>query len=326
MNDATTLSLLASSAAVPTHMGSGKVTTVNPSSKSKRPRPIVTAVDVDGEELAWDPVCLEQHTADDGDGEGDVRSGDSFAVVRPGHRRWPLGHVSDVYKPTGHRGTVKMVKEACSDTVKPFKKALMSGHGYRVAHQFHVLTEGTEGNLHGLDVTSRLTVVHDHTGLHALKARMVVYVGDNTLGSIVGARAIHVATNPEKWRVEVEAMVAKAKKAQAALMELLAAADKHVLTEADKAMVSADGTNPPGGQWPGTLLDAMVQYHKGHNAEMTWGVWERRLEDGAIRTMCKVLGTATFGRALDEALGGKRYSGKTAREWQEVDAKKSAKK
>lgn len=322
MNDAKTLSLLANDVSAPSHVASGKVSTINPSAKSKRPRPIVTAVDVDGPELAWDPECREQFTFVDGEA---VRAGDSFAVVRPDHERWPLGHVSDVYKPTGHRGTVKMVKEACSDTVKPFKKALISGHGYRVAHQFHVLTEGTEGSLHGLDVTSRLTVVHDHTGLHALKARMVVYVGDNTLGSIVGARAIHVATNPEKWRVEVEAMVEKSKKAQAALMELLAAADKHVLTEADKALITADGTNPPGGQWPGTLLDAMVQYHKGHNAEMTWGVWERRLEDGAIRTMCKVLGTATFGRALDEALGGRRYSGKNASEWADHDLKRSKK-
>lgn len=301
----------------PSHAGMSKVSTINPSSKSKRPRPIVTAVDHDGPELAWEPECHEQFTFVDGEA---VRSGDSFAVVRPGEERWPLGHVSDVYKPTGHRGTVKMVTEACADTVHPFKKALMSGHGYRVAHQFHVNAE-EKADLHGLPVTSRLTVVHDHTGLHALKARMVVYVGNDSLGSIVGARAIHVANNPEKWRVEVETMVAKSMKAQEALLKLLAAADKHVLSEADKALITADGVNPPGGEWPGTLLDAMVKYHKGHNAEMTWGVWERRLEDSAIRTMVKILGTTTHGRALDEALGGKRYSGKTADQWAEHDRK-----
>ena len=293
-------------------------TVLNPSFNSKRPRPIVTAVDVDGEELAWEPECREQFTFVDGE---TVRSGNSFAVVRPGHERWPLGHVSDVYKPTGHRGTVKMIKEACAEAVKPFKKALISGHGYRVAHQFHVLDEAAQSDLHGLLVTSRLTIVHDHTGLHALKARMVVYVGDQTLGSIVGARAIHVANNPEKWRVEVEAMVAKSIKAQDALMTLLVAADKHVLTEADKTMITADGVNPPGGEWPGTLLDAMVKYHKGHNSDMTWGVWERRLEDSAIRTMVKVLGAKKYGRALDEVLGGKRYSGKTKSEWEALDAK-----
>lgn len=318
MNDKNTLSLLSDAITSPSHPGVGKVSVINPSMKSKRPRPVVTAVDVDGPELAWEPECREQFTFVDGEA---VRSGDSFAVVRPNEERWPLGHVSDVYKPTGHRGTVNMVKEACAGTVKPFKKALISGHGYKVAHQFHVLDEAAQGKLHDLEVTSRLTVVHDHTGLHALKARMVVYVGNDSLGSIVGARAIHVANNPEKWRVEVEAMVAKSIKAQSALMSLLKAADKHVLTEADKGMITADGVNPPGGEWPGTLLDAMVKYHKGHNTEMTWGVWERRLEDSAIRTMVKVLGASTFGRKLDEALGGKRYSGKTAEQWKDHDAR-----
>lgn len=317
MNDKNTLSLLADAITSPSHAGMGKVSVVNPSSKSKRPRPTVTAVDVDGEELAWDPETREQFTFVDSEA---IRSGDSFAVVRPGHERWPLGHVSDVYKPTGHRGTVKMVKDACSDLVKPFKKALLSGHGYKVAHQFHIVGE-EKGDLHGLPVTSRLTIVHDHTGLHALKARMVVYVGNDSLGSIVGSRAIHVANNPDRWHTEVEAMVSKSIKAQEALMVLLKAADKHVLTEADKAMITADGVNPPGGEWPGTLLDAMVKYHKGHNADLTWGVWERRLDDAAIRSMVRVLGSSVYGRALDEALGGKRYSGKTAEQWRDHDAK-----
>ncbi len=311
-------SLLSNDVAAPGHAGAGKVSVLNPSSKSKRPRPIVTAVDVDGPELAWEPTCEEQFTFVNGEA---VRSGDSFAVVRPGEERWPLGHVSDVYKPTGHRGTVKMVKDACSDLVKPFKKALISGHGYRVAHQFHIVGE-EKADLHGLPVTSRLTIVHDHTGLHALKARMVVYVGNDSLGSIVGSRAIHVANNPDKWHVEVEAMVAKSIKAQEALMKLLKAADKHVLTEADKGMITADGVNPPGGEWPGTLLDAMVRYHKGHNQDMTWGVFERRLTDDAIRTMVRILGSSVYGRALDVALGGKRYSGKTKAEWEAFDAKR----
>jgi hypothetical protein len=286
-----------------------KSSVINPSVKSKRPRPIVTAVDVDGEELAWDPICLEQFTFPaEADGH-EERAGDSFAVVRPGHARWPLGHVSDVYVATPHRGTVKMIAAACSESVKPFKKALMSGHGYRVAHDFHVLNED-KGDLHGMPVTSRLTVVHDHTGLNALRARMVVFVGNDTLGSFVGARAIHVAANPEKWRVEVEAMVEKSKKGQDALMLLLQAADLHVLTEGDKALLTALKVPPPAGTWAGTLLDSCVKYFKGKNTEMTWGVWERRLEDSAIVAMCHVLGRKQFGTPLDEALGGHRYGGK----------------
>lgn len=311
----TSLGLLAS---IPSHAGSSKVTTVNPSSKSKRPRPVVNEVSIDSEELAWDPDCREQFTFLENDAP--VRSGDSFAVVRPGHERWPLGHVSDVYKPTGHRGTVAMVKEFCSEAVEARKTAYMSGHGYRVAHEFNV--KHMEADiLHGLPVTARLTIVHDHTGLHALKARMVLYVGKDPIGSIVGARAIHVANNPARWQTEVQAMVEKSILAQDVILDMLKAADKHALTEADKAFITAEGVNPPGGEWPLTLLDSVVKYHKGHNTDMTWGVWERRLDDSAIRVMVKVLGTATFGRKLDEALGGKRYSGKTADQWKEHDRK-----
>lgn len=310
MNDNTASNVIA----LPSHAGSRKASVLNPSSNSKRPRPIVTAVDVDGPELAWEPQCLEQFTFPaDGDGH-EVRSGDSFAVVRPGEERWPLGHVSDVYKPTGHRGTCAMVAEACKDTVKPFKKALMSGHGYRVAHQFHILSEGADGDLHGIPVTSRLTVVHDHTGLHALRARMVVYIGNDTLGSFVGARAIHVANNPEKWRVEVEAMVEKSMHAQDALMSILKAADLHVLTEGDKALLTSLKVPPPAGEWAGTLLDSCVKYFKARGADTTWGVWERRLDDDAIRAMVAVLGAKKFGVPLDMSLGGKRYGGKFTEE------------
>ncbi len=321
----------------PTHAGMGKASVINPSTSSKRPRPIVT--EVTEEELAWDPVAVPQFlgtpeahaAASTGDAEKDdlvlngevTRSGDSYAVVRPGHGRWPLGHVSDVYKPTGHRGTTAMVTEACKEMVRPFKKALMSGHGYRVAHQFHVLGED-KGDLHGLPVTSRLTVVHDHTGLHALRARMVVFVGNDTLGSFVGSRAIHVAKNPEKWRLEVEAMVAKSMKAQDALMDILKAADTHALTEADKVLLTTLKVNPPADAWGLTLLDSCVKYFKGKNTEMTWGVWERRLDDDAIRAMVAVLGAKSFGVPLDLALGGKRYGGKFTDEARKA-AEKAAK-
>ncbi len=297
------------SISISSHPGMAKISVVNPSINSKRPRPIVTAVDVDGEELAWEPICLEQFTFPAESDGHEVRSGDSFAVVRPGHARHPLGHVSDVYRPTGHRGTVKMVAEACKETVKPFKKALMSGHGYRVAHDFHVVTEGVDNDLHGLPVTSRLSIIHDHTGLHALRARMVVYIGDSTLGSVVGSRAIHVANNPEKWRVEVEAMVERSKKAQGALMTLLQAADKHVLTEADKALLVTLKVPSPTG-FSGTLLDSVVTYFKPRGGDLTWGVYERRLDDDAIRAMVVVLGAKKFGVPLDLALGGHRYGGK----------------
>jgi hypothetical protein len=229
--------------ALPTHAGSSKASVINPSANSKRPRPIVRAVDADGEELAWDPEVREQYTFVDGEA---VRAGDSFAIVRPGMERWPLGHASDVYKCASHRGTVKMITEACSETVEPFQKALMSGHGYRIAHQFHVVRE-KEATLHDLKVTSRMTVVHDHTALHALKACMVVYVGKDAIGSLINARAIHVANNPEKWRVAVENMVERSNKAQEAILALIKAKDANAGFATDFIDVLHPPRNPDDG-------------------------------------------------------------------------------
>lgn len=277
---------------------------------NKRPRPYVKAFAQS--DLDWDPLAKEQFTLNEETGEV-IRSGDSFAIVRPGMERWPLGHVSDVYKPSSHRHTVDMLLEAASNEVEPFGSPLMSGHGYRVVHEFSVKKEDPF-QVHGLPVTSRLTVVHDHTGLHALKARMVVYVGDTTLGSIVGARAIHVAENPERWRVEVEAMVERSRKAQEALTALLAAADKFVLGDADRSLLTALGVKPAGKDFGVTLLDSMIRYHKGIAKDITWGVWERRLSDDAIMSMIKVMGAKKFGVALDLALGGNRYGKKATDE------------
>ena len=282
------------------------------SNATKKPRPYVKACTQ--EELAWDPVCREQFTIDGESGEV-TRSGDSFAVCRSTepNERWPLGHVSDVYRPSSHRHTVDMLLEAAGHEVEPFGQPLASGHGYRVVHQFAIKKE-VETQVHGLPVTSRLTVVHDHTGLHALKARMVVYVGTTALGSIVGARAIHVAENPDRWRVEVEAMVERSKMAQEAVTALLAAADAYVLRDADRSLLTALGVKPSGKDWGVTLLDSMIKYHKGACKDMTWGVWSRRLEDDGIMAMVKILGPKKYGVVLDLALGGNRYGKKATDE------------
>ena len=269
---------------------------------NKKPRPYVKSFEQS--DLNWDPIVKDQFTVNEETGEV-IRAGDSVAIVRPGFERWPLGHASDVYKAASHRHTVDMILTA-SDQVEPFGKPLMSGHGYRVVHEFSVRDEQIT-QVHGLPVTSRMTTVHDHTALHALKARMVVYVGDTTLGSIVGSRAIHVAENPERWRLEVEGMVERSKKAQTALLALLEAADKFVLGDADRAQLTALGVKPAGKDFGVTLLDSMVRYHRGANKDITWGVWERRLSDDAIMAMIKVLGRRKYGNVLDEALGGKRY-------------------
>jgi hypothetical protein len=123
-----------------------------------------------------------------------------------------------------------------------------------------------------------------------------------------------VAENPERWRVEIEAMVERSRAAQEALTELLVAADKFVLSDADKSLLTALGLKPAGKDWGVTLLESMVKYHKGAHQHITWGVWERRLNDDAIMAMVKVLGVKKFGVTLDMALGGNRYGKKATDE------------
>jgi len=269
----------------------------------RKPRPYIVRVD-DAADLAWDPVAVEQYTL--GSDGAPVRSGDSYAIVRPGHERWPLGHVSDVYVPTSHRRTVAMVREACSDRVELAGRPAMSGHGYRVVHGFKIIGEAV-AEVDGKPFRSRLLVIHDHTGLNALRARMVCYVGEDALGSVVGARAIHVADNPARWRVEVEGMVERSQAAQAAVVAVLEAAAKVPITEADKATLTALGVNPARGKWGSTLLQSMIEYSRGSTTKQTWGTYERRLKDDMLSAMVKLLGKAKYGNPLDAALGGKRY-------------------
>ncbi len=302
-----------------------KTTAAKKKSVKSEKRPRQTMLRCTQEDLNWDPVCRPQFTFVDGE-QGDhpeaVRSGDSFAVVRPGHERWPLGHVSDVYKPASHRRTVDMILDGSGEKVEPFGSPLMSGHGYRVVHEFAVKKEGVKV-VDDLPVTSRLTIVHDHSGLHALKARMVIYAGDDSLGSVVGARAIHVSENPERWRVEVDSMVERSRSAQDVLVDLLSAASRFALSEADKAQLKALGVKPAGKEWGATLLQSMILYHRGgaRKAQTTFGVWQRRLADSAIVAMVKILGVKKYGVALDLALGGNRYGGKFT-----LDARKDQQK
>lgn len=288
----------------------------------KKPRPYM--ISCSQEDLNWDPIVREQWTVDHETGVV-TRSGDSFAVCRSNepNERWPLGHVSDVYRPTSHRHTVDMILEAAGDEVEPFGKPLSSGHGYRIVHAFGLKKEALV-EVHGLPLTTRLTVVHDHTGLNALKARMCVYIGNDTLGSIVGARAIHVAENPERWRTEVENMVDRSRKAQEALTDLLVAADKFVLGDADRSLLTALGVKPAGNKWGITLLDSIVNYHRGHATNTTFGVWERRMTDDGIMALVKVLGVKKFGVALDMALGGNRYGKKATDEARKASVAKAA--
>lgn len=260
---------------------------------AKRPRPILRRASE--EDLAWDPVALEQHVVVDGQ---NVRSGESYAICRPGHERWPLGHVSDHYRPVSHRLTAEAIKTFCAGSVA-FAGALIFGHGYHVAHSYDV-RHMQAGSVAGAPVIARLVVASSHTGGESLKAAMVVYVGRDAIGAVVRSKALHVAGQPERWQGDVDGMIEKAILVQDVLIDLLRAASERVLDDADKAFFARKKMNIKDDAR--TALDAVRSWTRGRNKAMSWGTWSRRLDDEAIRALVGLLGRS-FGEALDAAFG-----------------------
>lgn len=283
-----------------TTLSSTSTSTVSHLVPTKRPRPIVRRATE--EDLAWDPIAVEQFTVVDGQ---NVRSGESYAIVRPGMERWPLGHVSDHYIVTSHRATAAAIKEFCAD-VATFSGAIVAGHGYHVAHSYEIRMARVE-DVAGAPVRPRLIISSSHTGGESLRAAMVVYIGKDALGAVVRSKALHVAGQPSSWTNSVEAMVEKAICVQDALVDLLKAADAHELTDEDRAFFK--GRKMVIKKDARTALDAVRSWTRGTTKKITWGVWERRLDDAAICALLALLarhGNAKHGAWIDGALGYSR--------------------
>lgn len=261
---------------------------------TKRPRPIIRRATP--EDLAWEPETIELHAVVNG---ANVRAGESYAIVRPGMERWPLGIVSDHYRVTGHRQTAESIKNFCADAVTP-AGAIIAGHGYAVAHSYTV-KDSRAVDVCGIPLSCRLVVASSHTGGEALRASMVAYVGKDAIGAVVHARALHVASQPSQWHGEVDAMVEKAILVQGVLADLLKAANERVLTDADRSFFK--GRKMVIKKTARTALDAVRSWMRGHTVKMTYQVWTRRLDDDAIRALVVLLGRDVHGVALDDAMG-----------------------
>lgn len=286
---------------------------VRPLIPSKRPRPVVNRIRNE-RELAWTPGAHPLYSVIDG---ANVRAGESFAVVRPGWERWPLGIVSDHYRVVDHNVTRRQILEGAGDRVTrvTLGAAVQAGHGYHVAHAYEI-RHMEAASVDGAPVKSRLIVAHDHTGAGALRAAMVVYVGPDPMGAVVRARAMHVATQPAMWAAEIDSMIEKSILVQDALLDLLRAAKARELTDTDREWIASKGIVSKKGKSAATLFDAMQSWFAGNvsaSKMMTWGVWERRLDDEAIRVMCELLGLARYGTPIDDALGGGRRFGRGQR-------------
>lgn len=252
--------------------------------------------------MNWNPVVLPDFVLV---GEEWVRAGTADSICRPGMERWPLGHVSSRYRLASHLATVASIGEFCGDLVRPSAR-LICGHGYRVVHGYDVRHQKA-AEVAGNPVRSRLMIVNGHTGNDALRASVVAYVGDCAIGSISSSRGLHVSSNAAAWHQDVNALIERALWSQDALLDLLRAADERAMSDADRKffadrdmIVAKDD---------GTALRACMSWIRGRTKKVSWGTWERRLDDEAIRALVVLLGRNTFGKALDDAMtpGSKNY-------------------
>jgi hypothetical protein len=267
-------------------------------SYANRPRPVVVRT---FEHEQWDPAALPLFTFPDAD--KDVRAGKWAAIVRPGLERWPLGVVSEHYRITSHNETRRHVLDAGRTELLA---TWQSGHGYHVAHEFKIdhlsAVEGEAGI-----VSSRLFLDHDHTGTGSLRGAMVVFLDGRPLGAVVKSRVLHVSANPAQWSSELDSMVERSVLAQDVLLELVAFASRRLMQTVDLERLASLGIVSKKGKNAENLLDAVRFWFEGNVAatKMTWGVWERRLDDQAIAAMCAF--APVIGRQLDEILLTKRY-------------------
>lgn len=277
------------------------------SKNNKRPMPYLRVVDRDDPAIDWTAECIELFTILDG---AAVRAGEGFAVVKPGGERWPLGMVSDHYKPTDHCAADRRVLSECLTSITA-GSAMVFGHGYQVVYSYLVQHMGAS-EIGSHKVETRLSVAHDHTGKGAMRASMCLYLDGKAIGAIVTTTAMHVAAQPGIWAQNIESMIESAIVAQDAVLDLLAAADDRKLSEEDIEYLKRKGLKLPSGEegdkWVGkSALDALVYHHEGRNERTTWGVWERRMTDDGIRGILALL-PSEIGKALDASLRDKHLS------------------
>ncbi len=270
---------------------------------NRRPMPVMRVATY--EDVAWDPVVLPCYLRPLEDIGGvqvegqNVRAGEEFCIVRPGYERWPLGRVSDHYRIASHNDTAEQVKNFCAHAVTP-RSRLIAGHGYAVVHGYDV-RHLKAAEVEGAPVTSRLMIVSDHSGSGAIVASIVLYVGSDAIGSMSSTRGLHVSSHPEGWQQRVDGLIEMSLLVQDALLDLLRAAAARKLTDEDRAFFKKRGMRIS--KDDETALDACRSWLRGRSKKsITYGVWARRLDDAAIRSLVVLLGRDKYGKALDDAM------------------------
>ncbi len=262
----------------------------------RRPYPRVT--ECSAEDLAsWDPEKREVYYQV---GDAMVRAGEQFAIVRSGHA-FPLGHSSDHRRVVSHNATRSAILAGpvASGQITPGKCHVVA-HGYHTVQSFAIRHMSTS-RVAGVDVTHELVVVNDHTGSRAMRAAIVCYVGLDAIGASAHTRARHIASNPEIWQGEVDAMIEKAILAQDDLVTLLLRAQAHIMTDEDRKWLRKRGVIVK--RSSRTALDAFRAWHgaAGKRARPTWGVWSRRLDDNGLTHLAAFLDRPAGDKAIPQA-------------------------
>jgi len=250
-------------------------------------RPIPHVVEATDKDLDWEPTKHEVYYTTNG--ETLVRAGEQFAIVRTGFK-FPLGHASDHRRIVSHNKTRDAIYAGpvATGQIVPGVRYI-AGHGYHVIQTFDV-QHMQAATIDGVQITHKLVVTNDHTGAGAMRASLVCYVGDDAVGAVAFSRARHVSSNPERWTSDVEAMIETAILKQDEILELLRAAQAHVLTDEDRVWLRRKDVIVKNSAH--TLLDAFRAWHESRGkAKPTWGVWSRRLDDRGLRVMRQLLET-----------------------------------
>lgn len=268
------------------------------SASEKKPRPYVR--EVSAEETDWAPVAIPQWLVVNGER---VRSGTSFAICREGYERWPLGHSKDRYKIEGHNEGFDAVL-SFTDAVEA-GQSFSTAHGYQVAREYNFkafFVEYVETARGRVRVSTRLVLTHDHTASGSATAALTLFVDGNAVGAILYRSMKHVGVQSMRFRQEIAGLAESAIIAQSATLDLFRKAAERPFTEVERRWLARREVRVKGK--PATLLEALQGYLKGYMKKgITWNTWERRLNDDAICLVVSLLGPATVGRDLDDALG-----------------------
>ena len=194
------------------------------------------------------------------------------------------------------------------------------------AHKVEIGDYPTNPSVRGLPLVSRLTLVHDHTGDGSLRASVVCYLGDDiVVGSACYTRRIHVGAGEKdvgvgdraRWLAVVDAMLDTASLQHGAIGALLLKASETAMTDevADlfakrgipvarakvsrkerEAAAERGEPEPKGEILAKTALDVVIAYYKhrgeGRSRGLSWGVWSRRLEGGALAALEEICGVS----------------------------------